>query len=79
MREASKKNNTNINYFLEQYGIWVNNDSVVRTAFYKYFHPKEVYIHNGILNEEVSRVANGLAKESKKPQTTFLNGVIGRD
>jgi len=40
---------------------------VVRTTFYKYFHPKEAYIYNGILNEEVTRVANGLAKEAKKP------------
>jgi len=33
------KYNTNLNYLLEQYGVSVNNDSVVRTAFYKYFHP----------------------------------------
>lgn len=31
----------------------VNNDCVVRTSFYKYFHPKEVYIQEGIINEEV--------------------------
>ena len=29
---------------MEQFGISVNNDCVVRTTFYKYFHPKEVYI-----------------------------------
>jgi intraflagellar transport protein 52 len=40
---------------------------VVRTSFYKYFHPKEAYVHSGILNEEVTRVANGLVKEGKKP------------
>jgi intraflagellar transport protein 52 len=31
---------TNINFLLEEYGIMVNSDSVVRTNFYKYFHPK---------------------------------------
>ena len=25
-------------------------DAVVRTSYYKYFHPKEVYVSNGILN-----------------------------
>nr|AAL61822.1 raft-like protein [Tetrahymena thermophila] len=73
------KNRTNINFFLEQYGISINNDCVVRTAFYKYFHPKETYVHSGILNEEVTRVANGLPKETKRPQNTFLQNVIGKD
>lgn len=43
----------------------VNSDCVIRTSFYKYFHPKEAYIHNGILNEEVTRVVNGYSKEPK--------------
>ncbi|VDD79728.1 unnamed protein product [Mesocestoides corti] len=52
---------TNINYLLEQYGILINNDAVVRTSYYKYFHPKEALIPNGILNraigEAVGRVS----------------------
>ncbi len=28
----------------------MNNDSVVRTVFHKYLHPKEVFISNGIIN-----------------------------
>ena len=35
---------TNINFLLEEYGIMVNNDAVVRTNYYKYFHPKECLI-----------------------------------
>jgi len=31
---------TNVNYLLEEFGIAVNSDSVVRTVFYKYLHPK---------------------------------------
>ena len=34
------KYNTNINFLLEDYGIMINSDSVVRTSYYKYFHPK---------------------------------------
>ncbi|XP_069740257.1 intraflagellar transport protein 52 homolog isoform X4 [Narcine bancroftii] len=48
---------TNINYLLEQYGIMINNDAVVRNMYYKYFHPKEALISNGILNREISRAA----------------------
>ncbi|XP_068677841.1 intraflagellar transport protein 52 homolog [Montipora foliosa] len=48
---------TNINFLLEDYGIMVNNDSVVRTVYYKYFHPKEVLISNGVLNREINRAA----------------------
>ena len=44
---------TNINYFLEQFGMSVNNDAVVRTTHYKYLHPKEVLISDGILNRSV--------------------------
>jgi intraflagellar transport protein 52 len=48
---------TNFNYFLEEYGMSVNGDAVARTLYYKYFHPKEVYVTNGILNREINRVA----------------------
>ncbi|XP_075033703.1 intraflagellar transport protein 52 homolog isoform X1 [Mixophyes fleayi] len=51
------KYDTNINFFLEEYGIMVNTDSVVRNVYYKYFHPKEALISNGVLNREVSRAA----------------------
>ncbi|KAJ3103388.1 Intraflagellar transport protein 52 [Phlyctochytrium bullatum] len=49
--------NTNFNYLLEEYGIMVNPDSVIRTVYHKYFHPKEVYVSNGILNRELNRAA----------------------
>ncbi|VDK35669.1 unnamed protein product [Taenia asiatica] len=55
---------TNINYLLEQYGILVNNDSVVRTSYYKYFHPKEALIPNGIINRAIGEAAG---KASAQP------------
>lgn len=48
---------TNINFLLEEYGIMVNNDAVVRNVYYKYFHPKEALVSNGVLNREISRAA----------------------
>ncbi|KAI9361244.1 hypothetical protein DFJ73DRAFT_814531 [Zopfochytrium polystomum] len=49
--------NTNFNYLLEEYGIMVNPDVVTRTVYYKYYHPKEAYITNGVLNREIDRAA----------------------
>ncbi|KAK9528539.1 hypothetical protein VZT92_012692 [Zoarces viviparus] len=48
---------TNINFLLEEFGVMVNNDAVVRNAYYKYFHPKEALVSNGVLNREISRAA----------------------
>ncbi|KAK3090664.1 hypothetical protein FSP39_013510 [Pinctada imbricata] len=54
---GENKYDTNINFLLEEYGVMVNSDSVVRTSYYKYFHPKEALIANGVLNRAVSQAA----------------------
>jgi intraflagellar transport protein 52 len=51
------KSNTNINAMLEQVGISVNSDSVIRKTFHKYLHPKEAFVGNGCLNEELVKSA----------------------
>lgn len=50
---------------LEQVGISVNSDSVIRKTFHKYLHPKESFIGNGCLNDEFVKVANGSKKEQE--------------
>lgn len=35
---------SNLNFLLEQYGISYNKDSLIRTVYRKYFHPKEVLL-----------------------------------
>lgn len=52
---GESKFGTNVNYLIEQFGISVNNDALLRTCYCKYFHPKEVYVTNGILNKEIVR------------------------
>ncbi|XP_053309864.1 intraflagellar transport protein 52 homolog [Spea bombifrons] len=54
---GESKHDTNINFLLEEYGIMVNADSVMRNVYYKYFHPKEALVSNGVLNREISRAA----------------------
>lgn len=51
------KLNTNLNFFLEEYGINVNNDCLIRTTFYKYFNPKEALVPDGVLNRTLSEIA----------------------
>ncbi|CAG9131490.1 unnamed protein product [Plutella xylostella] len=48
--------NTNINFLLEEYGIVVNNDCVVRAKYHKFYHPKECHISNGILNRSFQKM-----------------------
>lgn len=47
---GEQKQGTNINAMLEQLGISVQADSVIRRTFFKYLHPKEAFVGNGILN-----------------------------
>ncbi|CAD8187499.1 unnamed protein product [Paramecium pentaurelia] len=75
---GENKSTSNLNAFIEKYGIYVNNDCVVRTCFFKYFHPKEAYIQQGVINQEIVRVINGDQKETRKNKasTPYLQGVI---
>lgn len=50
----------NLNFLLEEFGIMVNGDSVVRTSYHKYYHPKEVLVQNGVLNRAISLAAGKL-------------------
>lgn len=56
---GEQKASTNINAMLEQVGISVNADCVIRKTFHKYLHPKEAYIGNGCLNDELVKASSG--------------------
>lgn len=65
---------TNVNYLTEEFGIMVNSDCVVRTVYYKYLHPKEVFVSNGIVNREITRIAQG----AKGSGVNEAEGAAGR-
>ena len=48
---------TNLNYLLEEYGMAVNADVVIRSAFKRYFDPKEALISDGYL-QRMTTAAN---------------------
>ncbi|KFB39182.1 intraflagellar transport 52, putative [Anopheles sinensis] len=60
--------NTNVNFLLEDYGMTINNDVVVRPQYYKYFHPKEALISGGVSCESIN---NLLLDSSKSILTSF--------
>merc|ERR1719335_1713907 len=60
------KHNTNVNYLLEEFGISINNDAVVRTVYHKYHHPKEALITHGILCQDIVRAAKGEKRKDKE-------------
>lgn len=62
---------TNINFLLEQYGISVNNDGVMRSVYYKYLHPQEAYITHGIINGDFKRICT--TGTSQKNQGALTN------
>lgn len=65
------KCNTNINFLLEEFGVIVNNDTVVRSVYHKYFHPMEALIANGVLNRELNR-ASGKSHTSFEGSLSFV-------
>ena len=56
------KSGANINAVTKKYGIVLQQDSVVRTVYHKYPHPKEVYIGNGVIYKPFAMAANRAGK-----------------
>ena len=65
---------SNFNFLLEKYNLLANGDAVIRTAYFKYFHPKEVFVQHGVVDEDFVRVANKLGQQAgmKKHKRTQL-------
>jgi intraflagellar transport protein 52 len=73
---GEKATGCNLNYLLEEYGMSVNSDSVTRSVYYKYLHPKEVFIAEGVLVPDIARKKNTvqLGTNSKNKGGATANG-----
>lgn len=58
---------TNINFLLEEFGMNINADTVVRQHYYKYFHPKEVVLNGCIVCENMNNELLKVIKKSNGP------------
>ena len=61
------QSSTNINYLVEEFGININSDCVIRLSHDKYLHPKEALIVDGILNREVAHCLKGSSRAENQP------------
>ncbi|GJQ81075.1 hypothetical protein Trydic_g21881, partial [Trypoxylus dichotomus] len=55
LTESNQDDTSNINILLEEYGIIPNMDCLIRTHYYKYFHPKECYISDVVINSSLNK------------------------
>eukprot|EP01061_Rhynchopus_euleeides_P017805 TRINITY_DN29482_c0_g1_i1.p1 TRINITY_DN29482_c0_g1~~TRINITY_DN29482_c0_g1_i1.p1 ORF type:complete len:511 (+),score=201.99 TRINITY_DN29482_c0_g1_i1:222-1754(+) len=86
LRDSHTCNLKHVVDVLSQNTISLNYDSVVRTVHYKYFHPKEAHIGEGVLNREISRAAQKIGGEKQvsatatiAPATAASSGKGGKD
>ena len=75
--QGDTKNNTNLNNFLKDYGLSFHGDSVVRTAFYKYFHPKQCLIDTLTVHPGFLKTIKNIKK--KKRIDLMSDDDIGQD
>lgn len=55
LTEGNPSDTCNINILLEIFGITPNIDSLIRTHYYKYFHPKECFIGDSQINSSLNK------------------------
>ena len=64
---GESRNSTNLNYLIEEFGININSDCVIRLSHDKYLHPKEALIADGILNRQVASGLKGSSRAKEQP------------
>ena len=74
--QGDAKNNTNLNEFLKEYGLQFHGDSVVRTSFYKYFHPKQCLIDTLTVHPGFLRTIKSIKKAKK---IDLIEDEMGKD
>lgn len=69
-----KTSRANLNALLAPFSIEVTSTSVIRTSYYRYFHPKEALVTNGVMHEDFIRaVQNEGEVEPRSRFTLELN------
>lgn len=67
VNDGGEKNaGSNYNTLFKDLGIKVNDDSVMRSVYYKYLHPKEVFIAEGTLVPDLVRKKNTVSLGARK-------------
>ena len=51
---SSRKTIENANQFLKEYGVMIGTEAVIRSSYFKYLHPKHVYISDNVLQQALT-------------------------
>lgn len=76
---GDERSGSNVRAITAKYGIRVEDDVVIRCAFHKYTHPKEVFISKGVANKQFGialarcAVKGGLTAKYVRPRTPALH------
>jgi len=70
--EGKKDFDTNANTLLENFGLSVNNDALVRTVYYRYHHPKETLIVDGVMNSAMTKAALARGERQAKGKSSTI-------
>jgi len=76
--DGKKEHETNANLLLEQFGLGVNNDALVRTVYYRYHHPKETLVVDGVMNSSMTKAALARSERQSKSKSSTI-GSDGTD
>lgn len=55
----------NVDELCRRFGVAPASDAVVRTVYYKYLHPKEVFIGDGVVNKGIAAAARQRARRAR--------------
>lgn len=64
---------SNLHELLEECGISMNDDSIMRTVYHKYLHPKEVFISDGVLAKDLLLRGRAGKENSSRGAGTMSN------
>jgi len=65
---GDKSSRANLNALLSRFSMELANNSVVRTNYHRYFHPKEALITNGVMHEDFLRAVQQEGERETQPK-----------
>jgi intraflagellar transport protein 52 len=65
---GDKSSRANLNALLSRFSMELANNSVVRTSYHRYFHPKEALVTNGVMHEDFLRAVQSDGERENQPK-----------
>jgi intraflagellar transport protein 52 len=76
---GDKSSRANLNSLLSRYSMELANNSVVRTSYYRYFHPKEALVTNGVMHDDFLRAVQNEGEREQTPKYAIDINIDDKD